>query len=132
MAQDSSLQYSINHIFLPPKLPQEDDANIAEDLTLTKEYQAALESFAHLFPQDNSKWASYAKMLSTTLDSRDMCGDMIFENVEMSLGQMTSGGKLGVDGAAHYAHHLNRRPCIPHSWSECWSHHSSIPLVREG
>jgi hypothetical protein len=92
-----SLLYSINHIFLPPKLPQEDDADITEDLALTEECRAALESFvAHLPPEDHSKWASCRKMLSRMLEIRDPCGDMIVENVEMSLGQMTSGGRLGL------------------------------------
>lgn len=90
-----SLLYGISHIFLPPKLPQEDDADITEDLVLTKECKAALESFVvHLPPEDHSKWASCAKMLSTMLEIRDPCGRIIVENFKMSLEQMTSGGRL--------------------------------------
>jgi hypothetical protein len=90
-----SLLYSINHIFLPPKLPQEDDADITEDLALTEECRAALESFvAHLPPEEHSKWATCREMLRRMLEIRDPCGDILVENVKTSLEQMTSGGRL--------------------------------------
>lgn len=124
-----SLLYIINHIFLPPKLPQEDNTDIMEDLALTEEFRAALESFmAHLPPEDRLEWASCAKMLSRILETRDPCGDMLVENVKMSLGQMTSGGRPNPDRATDYAH-SHRYPSIPYSRSECWPHQSCNTLT---
>lgn len=125
-----SLLYSINHIFLPPKPPEEDDTDIMEDLALTEEFRAALESFmAPLPPEDRLEWAS-SKMLSRMLETRDPCGDMIVENVKMSLGQMTSGGRPDLDRATDYAHSY-RYPSIPYSRSECWPHYScNTPTLR--
>ena len=90
------LLYIFNHVFFPPKLPQEDDADITEDLALTEECRAALESFvAYLPPEDHLKWEACVKMLSRMLQIRDPCGDILVEKVKMNLGQMTSGGRLG-------------------------------------
>ena len=90
------LLYTFNHVFFPPELPQEDDADITEDLALTEDCRAALESFmAYLPPEDHLKWAACVKMLSRMLQIRDPCGDIIVENVKMNLGEMTSGGRLG-------------------------------------
>ena len=91
-----NLLYFINHVFLPPKLPQKDDADITGDLALTEECRTALESFVAYLPSgDHSKWASCAKMLSRMLETRDR-GDMIVENVKMGLREMTSGGRLNL------------------------------------
>jgi hypothetical protein len=94
MATTYSLLHIINHVFLPPKLPEKDDADFAEDLALTEEYKVALGSFtAYLPPGDSSKWESCTKMVSRMLELRNLSGDMIPKNTEAHLQQMTCGGR---------------------------------------
>jgi hypothetical protein len=51
-----SLLYCISYIFLPPKLLQEDNADITEDLALTEECKTAVESLLVYLPtEDHSK-----------------------------------------------------------------------------
>ena len=93
MEQTQSLSYIINHVFLPPKLPQEDDSGVVEDSALIVECEAALESFqAHLPSHDCRRWAACIRMLRKMLELRDPSGDMISEKVEASLESMVDLG----------------------------------------
>ncbi|ESZ91788.1 hypothetical protein SBOR_7826 [Sclerotinia borealis F-4128] len=89
MASSSTLTYVIDHIFLPPKLPQKDDNDFEKDLVLMKECKTSLSLFQAYWPsQEHWRWVACAKMLREMIESRDPCGDMISERLENSLDEM--------------------------------------------
>jgi hypothetical protein len=93
MAQAQSLSCIINHVFLPPKLPQEDDSGVVKDSALIVECKAALEAFqAHLPSHECRRWAACIRMLRKMLELRDPSGDMISEKVEATLESMADQG----------------------------------------
>jgi hypothetical protein len=77
------MQYIINHVFLPPKLPQKDDSKPENDHALTEECETALRSCQNYFPrQDHRRLAACTKTLKKMLELRDLNGDMISERLE--------------------------------------------------
>ena len=46
----SGLKYAINHVFLPPRLPQADDASLENELFLAKSFYESLLGFRQLEP----------------------------------------------------------------------------------
>ncbi|KAH8676420.1 hypothetical protein BGZ60DRAFT_562097 [Tricladium varicosporioides] len=89
MDRAQSLYYIINHVFLPPKLPEKEDIDARQEFMLIKECEAALKSFQAYVPSIGSwRWAACTKMLSKILDMRDVSGDMTFEKVKVCLGLM--------------------------------------------
>src|SRR4051794_29926264 len=67
---DSNLQYLINHIFLPPKLPQEDDRGYDTCDRLTRAVQDAVKSFSdHVSIVEKPLWDRAAKMMDALLDN---------------------------------------------------------------
>lgn len=88
-----SLFYLINHVFLPPKLPQKEDSDVVQESALIEECEAALRSFqAHLPSNEHWRWAACTRMLSNMLKMRDASGDMASGKVETSLGSMVNRG----------------------------------------
>jgi hypothetical protein len=93
MAEAQALPYIINHVFLPPKLPQEDDSGVDKDSALILECEAALKSFqAHLPSHECRRWAACTRMLRKMLELRDPSGDMIAGKVEETLESMADQG----------------------------------------
>lgn len=87
------LPYIINHVFLPPELPQKDDSHADHDSALIEECEAALESFQAHFPTyTQGKLAACTKMISKMLMMRDKSGDMMSGKVEASLESMVNRG----------------------------------------
>ncbi|KAF8853528.1 hypothetical protein BDZ45DRAFT_761738, partial [Acephala macrosclerotiorum] len=78
MSSSAILEYIITHIFLPPKLPQEDDSDSKQDSALIEECREALRSFqARLPDQERWRWEAPIMMLSKMLDLRDPYGDIL-------------------------------------------------------
>ena len=93
MSSSSSLEYIITHVFLPPKLPQEDDSDPKQDLALTEQVKAALRLFQACRPdRERRRWAAPILMLSKMLGLRDTSGDILSEKVELSLEAMQGTG----------------------------------------
>lgn len=93
MGSHSRLEYIINHVILPPKLPQEDDSNTDHDVHLLQKCQAALEAFqATLPPPERSDWIPCKEMVSSLLKMRSYGGDLIEEKVKVALEEIKSGG----------------------------------------
>ena len=91
------LQYIINHVFLPPKLPQSDDSAFKNDSSLTKECRAALKSFqVHLPTQEQWRIVACIRMVSKIQELRDESGDLILGKIEESLEEMNDRGMLGL------------------------------------
>ncbi|KAF9474197.1 hypothetical protein BDN70DRAFT_334295 [Pholiota conissans] len=72
------LHYILNHVFLPPKLPQSNDnemLNKTGDLALCKlAYKAAASFPEHLPIQQRAQWATVIKMLKSLVDMVDADG----------------------------------------------------------
>lgn len=93
MLSSSNLEYIITHVFLPPKLPQEDDRDPKQDLALTEQCRAALRSFrACVSDRQRRRWVAPILMLSKMLELRDASGDILSEKVELSLEAMQGTG----------------------------------------
>jgi hypothetical protein len=93
MSSSSSLEYIITHVFLPPKLPQEDDSDPKQDLALTEQFRAALRSFQARLPgRERRRWVTPILTLSKMLELRDASGDMLSEKVELFLEAMQGTG----------------------------------------
>ena len=88
-----ALDYIINHVFLPPKLPQRDDSDVTNSVCLIKQLLAALRSFQdHLPEQNRSKWTPCIKMVGNLLELQDHQGGLVATKVETMLGEMIDGG----------------------------------------
>ena len=60
----------LNHVFLPPKLPQADDSKLEHDIALCEFTYRASVDFQGLLPEDQQQqWSSIVRMLEMLLDS---------------------------------------------------------------
>ncbi|CAG8959752.1 hypothetical protein HYFRA_00001658 [Hymenoscyphus fraxineus] len=67
------LDYIINHVFLPPKLPQSNDSTTLNEVALTKLFHETLKSFIdHLPEEDQNDWIPSSGMLDTLLDDGNL------------------------------------------------------------
>ena len=90
---DTDLQYTINHIFLPPRLPQKDDDNVKNNVALSKRVLAALQALQAYVPeQQNLEWAPYIQMVKNIIELRDEAGYLMPQAIERRLGEMSDGG----------------------------------------
>ncbi|KAE8440617.1 hypothetical protein EG329_007019 [Mollisiaceae sp. DMI_Dod_QoI] len=93
------LEYIINHVFLPPKLPQQIDTTVQVEVALTKLFHDTLKTFICLLPEDAQEdWAILPPMLSILLDDGDL-GNPI-RNLDKKLGEMAEGDVV----ALHITH----------------------------
>ena len=87
------LDYIINHVILPPKLPQKDDSDATKDSSLVEELLVALKSFqAHIPEQQRLEWIPCIKMVRNMLQIGDHFGGLVAEEVETTLRDMVDGG----------------------------------------
>jgi hypothetical protein len=85
------LDYIVNHVFLPPKLPQLNDTTPEVEVALTKLFHDALNSFIGLLPEDaQDDWSTLPPMLSILLDDGNL-GSPI-RNLDRKLDEMVEGG----------------------------------------
>ena len=88
------LDYIINHVFLPPKLPQKDDSDARKSASLIDELLAALRSLqAHIPEQERSEWIPCIKMVGNMLELRDHLGGLVAEKVQTTLKKMMDRGE---------------------------------------
>lgn len=91
---NESLKYIINHVFLPPKLPQKDDRDDAKDEALAKQLLVSLQSLQQCIPeQTRSEWRPCIQMLDSMLKLRDDSGGLVAEEMIGSLQKMNDKGK---------------------------------------
>jgi hypothetical protein len=68
-SMDPNLVYMIDHVFLPPKLPQEEDSNFGTCDFLTKTVHDAIKTFPDYLPDaEKPLWDTAAKMMGALLD----------------------------------------------------------------
>ena len=90
---DSNLHYFINHVFLPPKLPQKDDNEASKSAGLILELLAVLKSFQNLSKESkNSEWTPVVEMAETMLRVRDSFGGLLAKELETKLDNLREGG----------------------------------------
>ncbi|KAH7912069.1 hypothetical protein BJ138DRAFT_1112671 [Hygrophoropsis aurantiaca] len=81
-----SLEYIINHVFCPLKLPQEDDESTENNFALsTAVSQSALKFREHLLSEDLSRWDQIAKMLtniSATMNYATLPDDIVVSQLQ--------------------------------------------------
>ncbi|KAF8970976.1 hypothetical protein BDZ97DRAFT_1901937 [Flammula alnicola] len=77
------LLYMLNHVFLPPKLPQEDDTMAHRDVALCGfAYNASREFVRFLSQSQQQQWSSISKMLKTLLETtRDLDKDVLVKDI---------------------------------------------------
>ena len=75
--------YILNHVFLPPKLPQEDDANGHHDIALCDlVYRASVEFTGFLSRPETQQWSVINQMLKTLLmTTRVFDKDVLAKNI---------------------------------------------------
>jgi hypothetical protein len=89
------LDYIVNHVFFPPKLPQKDDSNVKNDDLLIEELLAALKLFqSHITGREYSEWIPCVNMISNMLELRDHMGGLVAEKMETKLREMIYGGTI--------------------------------------
>ena len=89
------LYHIVNHVFLPPKLPQKDDSDTTKSTSLIEELLTALRLFqAHILKQERSEWIPCIKMVSGMLELRNPFGGLVTEKVESALRTMMDGGTI--------------------------------------
>jgi hypothetical protein len=93
MSQLSKLTYVVNHVFLPPKLPRENDSNAAKDAALLESCLRALIRFQGYVPErERPEWTPIVEMVSKMLELREYDGGLSAEKVELTLEKMIDGG----------------------------------------
>ena len=98
MIRTTPLYYVINHVFLPPRLPQNSDNDNASshenDLALKTCLLAALKSYQlYVAERDCSLWLPCIKMIETMIDLRSDRGVLLADQLEKAIGSMECGGK---------------------------------------
>jgi len=87
------LYYIINHVFLPPKLPQKDDNDVTKTVSVIEELLTALGSLQDRIPEhERSEWIPCIKMVSNMLELRDHFGGLVAGKLETTLRKMVDGG----------------------------------------
>ena len=87
------LDYIINHVFFPPKLPQKDDSDDTKSAALIGQVLAALRSFQAYIPeQELPECIACIKMVGRMLELRDQVGGLMAEKLQETLRKMISGG----------------------------------------
>jgi len=63
--------YALNHVFLPPKLPQEEDHGPDRDVALCRFIYEACQEFLEVLPSQDQqrKWSTVVQMLKNLLES---------------------------------------------------------------
>jgi hypothetical protein len=120
-------EYIITHVFLPPKLPQEDDSTSEQDSALIKECRAALRSFQACLPsQEHWRWAAHVMMLSKMLELRDPSGDVLSKKFEILLETMKTKGMPKIRLIFALILSLIRRARRSYPQPECGPHRPKI------
>ena len=93
MLTDSAL-YLFHHIFLPPKLPQEDDYNPEYELILLDEVIKALRGLCAMEPPKKSEaFASVGEMIGRLRNVCDLDGNVSAHALESVLADLDEDGK---------------------------------------
>jgi hypothetical protein len=103
----SGLEYIINHVFLPLKLPQGSDDSLTNDLVLAQAVIEAALAFSEKLPSDKHLlWMSSLKMLQNLKDSIRFSA-MSTKDVESQISAMDNTGALSSSRCMLYVFSIN-------------------------
>ena len=92
MYETSNLQYLINHVFLPPKLPQKDDSSFENDISLLNACEEAIDRFIdHLQDSKRERLLVCQKIVQSMLKLREPSGDLSSKEIDEALEIMDDG-----------------------------------------
>ena len=92
--EKSQLEYISNHVFFPPKLPQEDDYQVTHEKALCESVIAsALEYRVHAPASDRDRWGKIKKMLENLRNTQESEA-LSQERIRESIADMQIGGML--------------------------------------
>ncbi|OCK82068.1 hypothetical protein K432DRAFT_424453 [Lepidopterella palustris CBS 459.81] len=95
MSKESSLDYIINHVFLPSKLPQCEDYQVTMSNGLLLEFLDALEAYQdHLPPEERALWKPCVKMIQTMYELHDSSVALDAKTLSSKLAAMAYGDSL--------------------------------------
>lgn len=88
---DDEVDFHINHIFLPPKLPQANDGDPRLENVLLRLVADAADTFANLVPDDQQPAVrQVATTISQLIASRDKNGAVAANSLLQALGTLTT------------------------------------------
>ena len=86
-------EYIVNHVFLPPELPQDDDSDPKKDTALITVMLAAMKSFLDFCPpQEHHIWKAHVQMLEAMLDIQDQAGGLLALKLQRRIRDLNDGG----------------------------------------
>lgn len=100
LTQDE-VDFIINHLFLPPKLPQDDDREVWLEYALLRLVAGATATFAHVVPQEQQLAVRLvAEAISKLIASRDENGAVSFDKLSQAFQSLVTEptGKLYLPG----------------------------------
>lgn len=88
------LDYIIDHVFLPPKLPHKDDSGVEKTNALIELMLAATDVFLrdHISHLEHAEWIPCVKMMRNMLEFKNKSGRLVAQKVETALSEMSPGG----------------------------------------
>lgn len=94
MDQEKVLTYIYNHVFLPPKLPSEDDSKIQADETLTVLFAEALAEFqVHVPKEMEAEFSSCLKTIEIMRGLRDGHGNFLAKELGAAICDLEEKGQ---------------------------------------
>ena len=92
---ERNLEYIVNHVFLPPKLPRCEDSSREKSIDLTSAVLDALHCFESIQPLSETPiWARMMRMIQSLQDSAPDEGSMSPEKISNMLMTAVDGGRF--------------------------------------
>ena len=92
---DPILTFIINHVFLPPQLPQDDDHSPQNLVALIRKCLNSLTLFQSVLPlEEQSSWDPIVKLVNNLLLSRDDTSRLSAKRLESLMATMNNGGTV--------------------------------------
>ena len=92
---ERNLEYIVNHVFLPPKLPRREDSSPEKVIDLTSAVLDALKGFVPTQPlSERPIWARMMRMIQNLQDSASHEDSMSPEKISNMLMTLVDGGRF--------------------------------------
>lgn len=123
-----NLEFIINHVFLPPKLPDKADENFEEkDSALLGLVLGTAKAYQKQLPGPYPRWNSCVRMLSTMSDLQN--GKSLAKaKLSNAIRNMGAGGNSFSVYVTNVSSNFNtfvRCFGVVYQWSKCWYHYAS-------
>jgi hypothetical protein len=96
---EEAFQYQINHVFLPPELPQKDDTNPLREKALMETVSAALKRFRSYFqPSERPALDRCIRMVGGMICLRDANGFLNPATLNKEIVELSNNGWYSING----------------------------------